>query len=148
MTRFPRARFFFLAPALVACMAQAQAPEWKEICKTPRTTVEVRVGSVIPTKRGVTAWLRIRPVNPPMTVPGFSDQVFVIVEKAEFSKTRKWSHRFLLYDKDDRQLVDHSDPASSPGGEIIPDTVDDVCCQKVWALAPKGKKSTTSKTAR
>lgn len=147
MTRFPRARFFFLAPALVASMAQAQAPEWKEAFKDTEKTVYIQVDSVQKSKRGVQVWLKHQ-FAAPLEIKEFNAKVTIMKEKAEYSRDRKWSVRILMYDASGKQVVDHSNPPQDAGVELIPETAEVVIAKQVWDLAPKGKKGTAAKTTR
>ena len=90
MTLFPRARLFFLAPALGACIAQAQAPEWKEAFKDNEKTAYIQVGSVQMTKRGIQVWIK-HEFSTPLEIKEFNTKVTVMKEKAEYSHSRKWS---------------------------------------------------------
>lgn len=147
MTFFTRARFFFIAPALVACMAQAQAPEWKEAFKDNEKTTYIQVDSVQKSKRGLQVWLKHQ-FSTPLEIKEFNAKVTIMKEKAEYSRDRKWSLRILMYDASGKQVVDHSNPPSNEGNELIPDTAEAVIAKEVWAVAPKGKKGTAAKTAR
>jgi len=145
MPFFPRARFFLLAPALIACMAHAQAPEWIAAKQNePGRTTYIKAGSVQRSKRGVTVWLKYQ-FEEPLVVKEFNATVPMMMEKAEYSADRKWSLRILMYDASGKQVVDHSNPPGNAGAELIPETTEAAQAQQVWALAPKGKKSTAAK---
>jgi hypothetical protein len=141
MTFFSRARFFFMAPTLVACMAQAQGPEWIDAKHSePGRTIYIKAGSVQRSKRGVTVWLKHQ-FEKPLAVKEFNASVTMMMEKAEYSADRKWSLRILMYDGSGKQVVDHSNPPGNAGMELIPETVETALAQQVRGLLPKGKKS-------
>ena len=129
----------FLVPALTACMAQAQAPEWKEAFKDSEKTVYIKVDSVQKSKRGVQAWIKHEFANP-IEIKEFKAQVTIMKEKAEYSRDRKWSLRILMYDAAGKQVVDHSNPPGNTGAELIPETGEAVIAKQVWALVPKGNR--------
>ncbi len=144
MTFFPRARFFFLAPALVACITQAQAPEWKEAFKSTEKTVYIKVNSIQRSKRGVMVWAKHQ-FSTPVEIQAFKVRVTTIMEKVEYSHDRKWALRTLMYDASGKQVVDHSNPPTDAGTELIPETAEVLIAKQVWDLAPKGKQGPSSK---
>lgn len=145
MTFLSRVRSTFLVPALIACTAQAQTPEWKEAFKDSEKTTFIQVDSVQKSKRGVQVWLKHQFATP-IEIKEFNTKVTIMKEKAEYSRNRKWSMRILMYDASGKQVVDHSNPPSDAGMELVPETAEVVIANQVWALAPKAKKSTPSNT--
>lgn len=116
--------------------ALAQEATWQEAYKDQDRTVSIRVDSVKATKVGVTAWMKLVFVNP-LPVPEFNTQAHMMQEKAEYSKTHKWTRRVLMYDANGKQLVDHTNPESAPGLELVPDTAEETISKQVWALLKK-----------
>lgn len=131
-----------LLPAIIALLlgpslAHAQEATWQEAYKDQDRTVFIRVDSVKATKVGVTAWMKLVFVNP-LPVPEFKTQAHMMQEKAEYSKTHKWSRRVLMYDANGKQLVDHTNPTNNPGAELIPDSAEENIAKQVWGLLKKG----------
>jgi len=116
----------------------AQEDGWKEIYKDEERTTTVKVASVKATKRGVTAWLN-HPHHPPIDVPKFNVRIALFKEKAEYSKTKKWAPRLILFDDKGRLVEDHANPSNAEGLEIIPGTVEEVIAREVWALLNASK---------
>lgn len=141
-----RVRLLLLA-STITCIAQAQAPEWKEAFKDDEKTTFIQVDSVQKSKRGLQVWLKHQ-FTTPIEIKEFNAKVTIMKEKAEYSRNRKWSMRILMYDASGRQVVDHSNPPGNSGMELIPETAEVVIANQVWALAPKAKKNMPSKTAR
>lgn len=146
MQFFPRALSLFMASAVVACMAQAQSPDWKEAFKDTEKTTYIQVDSVQKSKRGLQVWLKHQFATP-LEIKEFNAKVTIMKEKAEYSHNRKWSLRILMYDASGKQVVDHSNPPQDAGMELIPETAEVVIAKEVWALAPKGKAGKGSKNA-
>jgi len=136
------ARLAAAAIVFAASSLAAQENDWKEAYKDKDRTVLIRVSSVQPTKVGVTAWMKLI-FTTPLEVKEFNTQAHQMMEKAEYSKTHKWTRRVLMYDKDGRQLVDHANPPNNAGAELIPDTGEETIAKQVWALlkaAPTSKR--------
>jgi len=117
------AAYIFRLPVMLTvtfcCNIWGQDDVWKEIWKGEEKTVFVEVNSVKRSRRGVTAWMK-HVLAKPLEVTQFNVTASMMMEKVEYSKDQKWSLRVLMYDKDARQLVAHTNPANMEGLELLP----------------------------